>query len=574
MESIWVYLAPGFSALYTYLFSKIAGAFLPAFFVAGGLAVFVPRSAILKYLSPQAPPWKSYTSAMFGGGVLSVCACGILPLFQSICLRGAGMGPAVTFLFAGPAINVIAILYTFELLGADLGWARIFWTGILSLLLGFVFSRFPILQEQGDSLTEPRLRLLGKSKDLWQTRALIMVLLMAMTLILPGHFLESRIKYGLFLILLLIVVLLSRFGLSEKMRQDWWEKSVSLLVSIVPKLVVGIFIVGIIEKEAQVFLVGYSIDNSLLACLLASVIGSLLYFGTIVGVVFVHALVQLGLPQGPALALLLSGPSVCIPSLMVISKTMGRLKTFIFYILVVLCSTVAGWLHACDLNHDWKTDAVQTRVDLESAYFSQILDLALGRYPGKFMLLEVKDLYRKQGFLSESGSVPVTREEPDVLEFQMKMAKTQGNRYMSLESAVGYKQDQNLYDPVVLKELAIKNAVDAFVRVRMRRYGVVETRAIDQYKHNQHVFRDSREHFLELSVALISPEGQYLDFFDVTQAVSEFRVYEKKPNQDPRLISVAEYDQSLRAVIQTDYFLGLDQIRGMGSVVAGMALQL
>jgi len=573
MDGLLNLFSAGFAAIYTYLFSKIAGAFLPAFFVAGGLAVFVPRSAILKYLSPQAAPIKSYTTALFGGGVLSVCACGILPLFQSICLRGAGMGPAVTFLFAGPAINVIAILYTFELLGPELGWARIFYTILLSLGLGLIFSRLSQGLKLEEEIKEPKLRLLGKSRDRWQIRAMIMFMLTVMTLILPGHILEGGLKYGLFLILFIAVLFLAKFGLSDKMRQDWWEKSVSLLISIVPKLVVGIFIVGMIEKEAQVFLVGYSVDNSFFACLLASVIGSLLYFGTIVGVVFVHALVQLGLPQGPALALLLAGPSVCIPSLMVISKTMGRLKSFVFYILVVLFSTMAGWLHACDLNHDWKTSAVQTKVELHPDYFSQILDLALSRYPGKFMLLEVKDLYRMQGFLSEDGTVPVTRGEADVLNLQRDFLNTEGSRYVSLYPSLNNQKDLNLYDPKVLKEMAQSHKVDAFIRVRMRRYGVVEIRATDQYQHNQHVFRDSREHFLELSVALISPEGQYLDFFDSTQAVSEFRVYEKKPDKDPRLISVAEYDRANRSIVQTDYFLGLDQIRGMGGIVAGIVLQ-
>ncbi len=139
-ENFLTFVAPGFVAIKVYVFSKTFRSICTCiFFIAGAMATFVPKSAIIRYLSAGVRPVISYPVSLISGGILSVCACGILPLFQTIFQRGAGVGPAITFLFSGPAINIIAIIFTYQLLGTELGHARILFVLILALSLGLGF---------------------------------------------------------------------------------------------------------------------------------------------------------------------------------------------------------------------------------------------------------------------------------------------------------------------------------------------------------------------------------------------------------------------------------------------------
>ena len=344
-DSMLSFVMPGFVAIKVYVFQKLSGAFIPAFFIAGAMATFIPKSTIVRYLSAGVRPVISYPVSLVSGGILSVCACGILPLFQTIFQRGAGVGPAITFLFSGPAINIIAIIFTYQLLGTELGHARIIFVLILALLLGLGFAY--IFGEPRQRVASAQLALLpGSKKSRNLPKWVLFFLLMGMVLSLPIESIPWSTKGPLNLGLLFCLILVSKFGLYENERMDWLDKSWFLIRNILPKLLIGVFLVGILEPFARQWMIATLTNNSLMACFLASLIGGILYVGTILGVVAVKGLVGMGMPEGPALSLLLAGPSVALPSMLVIISICGKRIGFGFAIGVVLLSTISGWFYA------------------------------------------------------------------------------------------------------------------------------------------------------------------------------------------------------------------------------------
>ncbi|PCJ16947.1 MAG: hypothetical protein COB02_14875 [Candidatus Cloacimonadota bacterium] len=336
------WILPGFLALQEYLLTKLAGAFIPAFFIAGAVGAWVPKSFIVKYLSAGTKARISYPSALIGGGLMSVCACGILPLFQTIYQRGAGIGPAITFLFAGPAINVIAILYTFQLLGPQMGIARLLSVVILSLVIGLLFS---VLFQKDENKKMAKMALIENNQSN-KVKFLIVTLLMLMVFTLPLENFAWKYKGTLNITFLLLIFFCSTKFISTEEREPWLEKSIFLLKSIVPKLLFGIFLVGVLTPHSKFILTKYLLDNSLLSCFIASIIGSILYLGTIIGVVAVHGLSQMGMPDGPALSLLLSGPTIALPSMIVIMGVCGKKIGILFLLSVIVFSSLAGYLYA------------------------------------------------------------------------------------------------------------------------------------------------------------------------------------------------------------------------------------
>lgn len=344
-DSIWSFALPGFQTIELYVFQKLSGAFVPAFFIAGALATFVPKSVIVRYLSAGVRPTVSYSVSLFAGGVLSVCACGILPLFQTVLNRGAGVGPAITFLFSGPAINVIAIIFTYQLLGAGLGNARIIFVILLALILGIMFAW--LFQKSVRLVNQSNLALIGvskKSSDL--AKWMLCSLLMLMVLILPIESMPWSYKGPVNLIILFLITVVALKGLHRTERIDWIEKSCFLLKNIVPKLLIGVFMIGVIEPFARDWMIATLTNNSFEACLIAAIIGGILYVGTILGVVAVKGLVTMGMPEGPALALLLAGPSVALPSLIVIISICGKRIGLSFAVAVVVLSAISGWIYS------------------------------------------------------------------------------------------------------------------------------------------------------------------------------------------------------------------------------------
>ncbi|MBD3399047.1 MAG: permease [Candidatus Coatesbacteria bacterium] len=329
---------------------------LPAFVIAGALAAFVPRRAILKYLGAGAKKVIAYGVASVSGALLAVCSCTILPLFAGIYSRGAGLGPAVTFLYAGPAINVAAILVTATVLGPELGLARAVGAIVFSIVIGLLMSvlfrreedrRQTELQRQDDPQAAEGPRELASAK-----LVSLFVALLAFMILLnwrSGLIADNRWLFAGGAALVVLVP--AFFWLKKEHWRLWGEETWDFVGRIVPLLFLGVIIAGFLvgRPGAEGLIPAAWIEaavggNTLLANLLASAAGALIYFCTLTEVPVLQALLGAGMGGGPALAMLLAGPALSLPNMIVIRSVLGTKKTAVYLVLVVVFSTITGYL--------------------------------------------------------------------------------------------------------------------------------------------------------------------------------------------------------------------------------------
>ena len=375
---------------------------IPAMFIAGGISVFVNQAAVMRYLGPKASKPTAYGVASVSGTILAVCSCTVLPLFGGIWKRGAGLGPATAFLYSGPAINVLAIVMTARILGSELGAARAFGAVVFSVVVGlgmhFAFRREELARaEAGMDLPEAEAR-----RPLWQTGlffgSMVGILVFAnwsrpveTTGLWAGIFawkwpLTAVFAAGLAVMMGLWfgfkwkelalaaapVALLSVLfpgaplipfvvgcaGLTVLCARnpgegrDWLDATWALGKQIFPLLIAGVFVSGLLlGRPGQEALIpsewiSQSVGgNSLTANLFASVVGAFMYFATLTEVPILQGLLGSGMGKGPALALLLAGPALSLPSMLVLRSIMGTRKVVVYVSLVVVMATVSGLLY-------------------------------------------------------------------------------------------------------------------------------------------------------------------------------------------------------------------------------------
>jgi uncharacterized membrane protein YraQ (UPF0718 family) len=332
-------LRGGLDGLSEYLSAHVITCLVPAFFIAGAIAVFISQGAILKYFGPQAKKWLSYSVASVSGTILAVCSCTVLPLFGSIYKRGAGIGPAIAFLYSAPAINVLAIVYTARLLGYDLGIARaigaIIFAVVIGLIMAFIYRKE---ETTTDAQAFAMLTADPEEKSLWQQA----IFFGTMVGILVFAASQNWIATGI-LMFILAIVLWRWFTRGEL--KLWMKETFRFVKLIVPWLLVGVFVAGMIVVAVPENVVSSVVGgNSLLSCFIASFLGALMYFATLTEVPIVRAFTDLGMGKGPTLALLLAGPALSLPNMLVIRKIMGIQKTLVYIILVVIMATLAGYI--------------------------------------------------------------------------------------------------------------------------------------------------------------------------------------------------------------------------------------
>lgn len=337
---------------------------VPAFFIAGAISVFVSQGAVMKYLGPKANKVLAYGVAAASGTILAVCSCTVLPLFSSIHKRGAGLGPAIAFLYSGPAINVLAIILTARVLGFQLGVARavgaIAFSVIIGLLMHLIFRKEEAARQAEMPVVMPDEE---KSRPLWKTglyfAAMIGILVFANwgkptdsdSGLWAGIHSAKWIITGVFG-LGLVAAIIAWFKKDEL--STWVDSSWTFAKQILPLLLGGVVVAGfllggpggsergIIPNAWIQNLVG---GNSIMANLFASMVGAFMYFATLTEVPILEGLIKSGMGQGPALALLLAGPSLSLPSMLVIRTVLGTKKTIVYVGLVIVLSTLAGVLY-------------------------------------------------------------------------------------------------------------------------------------------------------------------------------------------------------------------------------------
>ena len=373
---------------------------VPAFFIAGAVGVFVRQDSVMRYLGPNANKVLAYGVASVSGTILAVCSCTILPLFAGIYMMGAGLGPASTFLYSGPAISVLSIVMTANVLGLEIGLARGIGAVVFSIVIGlcmhFIFhkeekAKAAAMEQPDDS---------GPIHPLWQTAlffaSMVGVLVFAnwarpetdagtwfviwsnkwliasafavlLGLVLLFWFGAAQWRVGVVAAVVAVLSLAAgivpafvagSLGLAwitasqEGELRDWFEASWGFSKQILPLLLFGVLIAGLLlgrvgheglvpSEWVEKALGG----NSLWANAFASVAGAFMYFATLTEVPIIQGLMGAGMGKGPALALLLAGPALSLPSILVINKVMGSKKTFVFVSLVIVFAMVSGLIY-------------------------------------------------------------------------------------------------------------------------------------------------------------------------------------------------------------------------------------
>lgn len=333
---------------------------IPAFFIAGAISIFISKEAVIKYFGAQAKKAVAYGVASISGSILAVCSCTVLPMFAGIYTRGAGIGPATAFLYSGPAINVLAIILTARVLGYEMGIARAIGAIAFSIIIGLLMSVFfPDREQADDDLTstvhDSASRSLGQNALYFLVLVLILVFAAWGKPAEPVGMWNAVYSVHWYIVAVLIVALAVMLFLWFKKQEltDWVFSTWTFAKQILPLLFAGVLIAGfllgrpntdagIIPSRFVAMLVG---GNSLFANFFASIAGAFMYFATLTEVPILQGLLGSGMGKGPALALLLAGPALSLPNMLVIRSIMGTKKTMVFVILVVLLSTVVGWLY-------------------------------------------------------------------------------------------------------------------------------------------------------------------------------------------------------------------------------------
>jgi uncharacterized membrane protein YraQ (UPF0718 family) len=348
-----------FMMLQEYAREHVLTCLIPAFFIAGAIAVFVSQASVLKYFGAQAGKLLSYSVASVSGTILAVCSCTVLPLFAGIYTRGAGIGPATAFLYSGPAINVLAITLTAKILGWRLGLARavgaVIFAVVTGLLMALIFRKDDAARTTGQIyVPEAGLKERTLLQDGLYLLTMVLILVFAAfakpaagaTGLWPAIF---AAKWYITLALLIVLGVMLKAWFTRDECQSWLEATWGFMKQIFPLLAGGVLVAGFMlgrpghpalipEHYIQSLLGG----NSLWANLIAAVAGALMYFATLTEVPILQGLLGAGMGQGPALALLLAGPALSLPNMLVIGSVMGVKKTATFCGIIVIMSTIAG----------------------------------------------------------------------------------------------------------------------------------------------------------------------------------------------------------------------------------------
>lgn len=390
---------------------------LPAFFIAGVISVFVSQASVLKYFGAQAKKWVAYTVASVSGTILAVCSCTILPLFSSIHKRGAGLGPAIAFLYSGPAINILAIILTARILGFEIGVARVIGAVAFSIIIGVTMSLIYRKEEKAKREEQMNIVPPPEKRPMWQTSlhffTLVLILVFAnwgrpaegdttstwyfiwhykwwitglfslvlcyslikilkirwqwvlgaalvtvLSVIVSNNLIESD-RLRPLVPMLVGIIALSVITILDKMDEDnraWTIATWDFAKQILPLLAIGVVtagfllgsthdgvaIAGIIPNQWISALVG---GNSVFSNLFASIVGAFMYFATLTEVPILQGLIASGMGKGPALALLLAGPSLSLPNMLVIRGVIGTQKTLVYISLVVVMATITGLIY-------------------------------------------------------------------------------------------------------------------------------------------------------------------------------------------------------------------------------------
>ncbi len=375
---------------------------VPAFFIAGAIATFIRQEAVMRYLGPKSPKPAAYGVASVSGGILAVCSCTVLPLFAGIWRMGAGLGPAIALLYAGPAISVLSIILTARVLGLEMGAARAIGAVIFAVIIGLIMAWIFRKEETAKAKVAVQLpESDAEVRPLWQTASWI-GLMVAVLVFANWSDAETGGVFGFLAEWKWVLTSISALGLAAAMGcwfgVPWWKVGVGVLVTVVagwlgrehvmipfgvgslavgwiaastkgemsewfdasweftkmiaPLLIGGVFVAGFLlgQPGGEGLIPSRWVESAVggngpAAVLIASVVGAFMYFATLTEIPILQGLLGSGMGKGPGLALLLAGPALSLPNMLALGKILGAKKTAVYCLLVVIMASITGFIY-------------------------------------------------------------------------------------------------------------------------------------------------------------------------------------------------------------------------------------
>ena len=345
----------GVTALIEYLAAHVLTCLIPAFFIAGAMNALLHKEAITKYLGEKTPLYIAYPVAVVSGLLLAVCSCTILPLFAGIMKKGAGIGPAIAFLYTAPATNILAVALTWSVIGADFAIARIVLSITFAILIGLIISALfkdttsaepaPVACACAPS-SEPDTPIGQKHVVLFIGTLVAILIVGTWSIFLVNKFAGIPLRFLILPFLILLVIIEAWKWFTHDQRRSWLEETWFFMRMIIPLLLLGIFVAGVLTALLpEGILTTWLGSNTLLANFIAVLFGTFMYFPTLVEIPMAKMFLDLGMAKGPLLAYVLADPVISLPSILVVRKFMGTRQTIAYVLLIVFFCTIAGFIY-------------------------------------------------------------------------------------------------------------------------------------------------------------------------------------------------------------------------------------
>lgn len=340
---IWDIIIGGFVALKEYIALHVLTCLIPAFLLAGAMVSFISKEAIIRYLGTAANRLYAFLLAAVSSFFIAVCSCTVIPVASGLYYQGAGVGSAFITLWVAPAANILALMYTGAIIGYNIALLRIIAALLMAFVVGGVMSFLFLKEERGREF-----RVESEAKKIIKRRDIVLLILIFVSLLAPNYLIPKGPYLHKIYVWAAATLLVAGFALYAKTREEirgWLTETWWFVKIIFPLLLIGVFIVGIIGKILpQSFIQNWLDGKGILPSFLATLIGAVSYFATLTEAPFVDTLLKLGMGKGPALALLLTGPGMSLPSMLAIVRVFGLKKAASYVVTIVVLGTLVGWL--------------------------------------------------------------------------------------------------------------------------------------------------------------------------------------------------------------------------------------
>ena len=341
----------GIQAVIEYVSAHVLTCLVPAFFIAGAMSALLPKEKIIQYLGQKVPKVKAYPLSIAAGLLLAVCSCTILPLFAGIKKKGAGIGPALAFLYTAPATNIMAILFTGSVLGWNFALARIALSVTFATLIGVIIASLFKKEDAAEEKAAAPVFVSAEAEavekaSFFRRHRLIIFFMTLLAILIVGTRVNGYLRYIIILGLMILLTLTAKLFFTKVEIKAWLSETWGFTLKIFPLLLGGIFVAGVLTTLLpQDFLATFMGKNTLSANLIAALFGVFMYFPTLVEVPMAKMFLGLGMAKGPLLAYLLADPVISLPSILVVRKFIGNRRTLVYAGLILIFTTISGLIY-------------------------------------------------------------------------------------------------------------------------------------------------------------------------------------------------------------------------------------